>query len=104
MFAGDVHVALALRLRQVVVLERDALRLERADDLLDVVDRPGQGSGFVSTSEGGPIHVDGGVATLEDDGLVVFGAGSTESQRFTVELGSRVEVPDRERCDRVGVS
>jgi len=102
--AGDVHVALALRLRQVVVLERDALRLERADDLLDVVDRPGQGSGFVSTSEGGPIHVDGGVATLEDDGLVVFGAGSTESQRFTVELGSRVEVPDRERCDRVGVS
>ena len=52
--AGDVHVALALRLGQVIVLERDAFGLERADDVFDIVDRPGQGSGFVRASEGGP--------------------------------------------------
>src|SRR4029453_9912353 len=38
--AGDVHVALAPRLRQIVALELDALAVKRADDTIDVIHRP----------------------------------------------------------------
>src|SRR5687768_13680079 len=99
-----MHVALAPRVRQLVVLELDALALERSIDILDVVNRPGQRRGFVRASEAGPVHVDRGVPTLERNGLAVFRAGSTEAKRFLIEPGGRVEVPDRERGDRVCVS
>ena len=61
--AGDVHVAFALRVREIVVLEPDALRLERAYDVLHIVNGPGEAR-----------DADYGVAGGKDDG-VIFSKG-----------------------------
>jgi hypothetical protein len=49
--AGDVDVPFAPRIRQVVVLEPDALGLKRADNVLDVVNRPGESRRLVGPRE-----------------------------------------------------
>src|SRR5262245_18856926 len=72
--AGDVYVTLASRIGQVVVFEPDPLRLERADRILDIVNRPGQSRAFVGAGEAGTVDVDGRVSALEDDDLVTFAA------------------------------
>ena len=45
--AGDVHVALPLRVRQIVVLKLDALGLERTHHVIYIVNGPGQDRCFI---------------------------------------------------------
>jgi hypothetical protein len=56
--ARDVNVALAPRVRQIVVLEPDALRLEPADDILDSV---GTRRRADSLPRDGSVDIDAGI-------------------------------------------
>ena len=51
-----------------------------------IVYGPGQGRGLVGAGKAGPVHIEFGVSTLEDDDLLALGAGSIEPERFLVEL------------------
>ena len=60
----------ALRVRQIVVLEPDALGLERAHHVIYIVNWPGQGRCFIRAGIARPIHVNPCVAVLEHDAIL----------------------------------
>src|SRR3954469_8751014 len=53
---ADVHIALEGQPGEVVVLESDALFLQRSDDRLDIIDHPRHGGRLVRTRKLRSIH------------------------------------------------
>src|SRR4051812_17572945 len=53
---ADVHIALEGQPREVVVLESDALFLQRSGDRLDIIDHPRHGGRLVRTRKLRSIH------------------------------------------------
>jgi hypothetical protein len=66
---ADIEIALRSETRQVVFLEEDALLLELADFLLDVVDVEGQRSRLVGPGEPRFVDVDERVAAFQGRAL-----------------------------------
>ena len=103
--AADVDVALSRHAWHVVVLELDALGLECAGDLLDVVaDHPAHCRGPIGPRVLRPVHEEFGVATLEDDQLVAFRVDRLQAERLLVELLGDIHILDRQIGDRVLVA
>ena len=72
--------------------------------VLDIVNRPRQSGRLVRAGKAGTIDIDPAIAALQDDGLVVFGIGSSEPQCVLVELSGHTKVLDRERGHGVCIS
>ena len=86
---GDVQIALQLHPRHVVVLEGDALRLQRVHFALDVVDRPGDGGRLVRARVLRAVDVEARIAALVHDDLVALGVDLLQAERAFVELLGR---------------
>src|SRR5438093_4215929 len=99
----DIKVALLLEAGQVIFFEEDALILELAHFLVDVVDVEGQRGGLVGAGEFGSIDVDQRVATLQRHAFAPL-VLALEAQLVLIEFARPVEVRDRNHRCCVGFS
>src|SRR5437870_4302527 len=100
---ADIQVALLREAGQIIFFEEDALVLELADFLVDVVDVEGQRGGLVGAGEFGAIDVDQRVAALQRHAFAPL-VLALEAQLVLIEFARPVEVRDRNHRCCVGFS
>src|SRR2546426_9821097 len=94
---GDVNVTLSSNARHVIVLEDDAFRLERADNVFQLVaDSPRDGRRLVRAGIRRLIDQNRRVATLVADHSHLFGPDRLQSERAFIKFAGVLHILDRD--------
>jgi hypothetical protein len=103
--AGNADIALSRHVRQVVVLKRDALDLERLHDIFHILaDHPRHSRGLVASGVLRLIEVDRGVFTPEDDQFLAFSVDLCQAEHVFIEFPGRFQILDCDVCGRIFIA